>query len=328
MAAWNPFSSNAFDLIQLTSAINKLPFVPTRIAELGMFEEAGVSTLEVAVEELNGAIQLVPVAARNAPGTPITRDLRAVRSIRVPHIPATGNIMADEVQNVRAFGSETMAETVQTRINSTLEKGRRSIDYTIETHRVAAIMGNYYNANGTTTSLYTEFGVAQQTLGMVLLTSTTDERKKCFEIFKMIKAGLGGIPYRGVRVLCGDTFWSSLIGHDYINKTYLNSQDNGAIRGDPTTSFNWGGITWEWYSGTSDCKIADTEAYAIPMGVGGMFLTRYAPAPYQETVNTNGLPYYAKSQPMDFGKGVELEMQSNALNICTLPRAIIKLTET
>ena len=87
-----------------------------------------------------------------------------------------------------------MADTVQNRINEKLAKGRRSIDYTMETHRVAAIMGSYYNANGSTTSLFTEFGVTQQSVGMVLLTSTTKVRQKCFDIFKAIKAYLGGTP--------------------------------------------------------------------------------------------------------------------------------------
>lgn len=325
---WDAFNSNAFGLTSLTASINHLPFTPTRIAELGLFEEAGVNTVDVAVEEINGTLQLLPALPRASDGTVITRDLPNARPIRCPHIPARATIMADEVQGVRAFGSETMADTVQNRINEKLAKGRRSIDYTMETHRVAAIMGSYYNSAGGTTSLFTEFGVTQQTVGMVLLTSTTKVRQKCFDIFKAIKAGLGGIPYRGVRVFCGDTFWSSLVGHEVINSTYLNSQDAAAVRGDPTKSFAWGGITWEWYSGTSDCKIPDTEAYAVPEGVPGMFLTRYAPAPYAETVNTNGLPYYAKSKMMDFEKGAEIEMQSNPLNICTIPRAVIKLTET
>jgi hypothetical protein len=47
-----------------------------------------------------------------------------------------------------------------------------------------------------------------------------------------------------------------------------------------------------------------------------------------ETVNTIGLPYYAKSKVLDFDKGFQLEAQSNALNICTRPRAIIKLTKS
>ena len=57
-----------------------------------------------------------------------------------------------------------------------------------------------------------------------------------------------------------------------------------------------------------------------------LLITRFGPADYMETVNTMGLPYYASQVPMDHHKGVNLEAQSNPLNLCTRPRAIIKLT--
>ena len=50
------------------------------------------------------------------------------------------------------------------------------------------------------------------------------------------------------------------------------------------------------------------------------------PANYMETVNTIGLPYYAKQEPMDFDKGIEVETQSNPIHLCTRPAAICKLT--
>ena len=46
-----------------------------------------------------------------------------------------------------------------------------------------------------------------------------------------------------------------------------------------------------------------------------------------ETVNTIGLPLYAKQELMRMNKGVELEAQSNPLNLCTKPRAVIKLVK-
>ena len=58
-----------------------------------------------------------------------------------------------------------------------------------------------------------------------------------------------------------------------------------------------------------------------------MFTTYYAPADYTETVNTNGLPYYARQMLMDYNKGVEMEFQSNPLCINTRPNAVIKLTK-
>jgi hypothetical protein len=47
-----------------------------------------------------------------------------------------------------------------------------------------------------------------------------------------------------------------------------------------------------------------------------------------ETVNTIGLPYYAKQEELRMGKGIDLESQSNPISICTRPRAVIKLTAT
>ena len=55
-------------------------------------------------------------------------------------------------------------------------------------------------------------------------------------------------------------------------------------------------------------------------------MSRFAPAPYNETVNTVGLPYYAKAKEMEFGKGVEVEAQSNPLNICLRPTALVEVT--
>lgn len=88
-----------------------------------------------------------------------------------------------------------------------------------------------------------------------------------------------------------------------------------------------GGCTFERYRGrVGDIGyVADDEAHAVPEGVPELFITRFAPADYVEAVNTTGLPYYAKQELMDFGKGVEIEAQSNPIHLCTRPKAIVKL---
>ena len=55
-----------------------------------------------------------------------------------------------------------------------------------------------------------------------------------------------------------------------------------------------------------------------------LFITRFAPANYIETVNTIGLPRYAKGVVDQWGKRVDFEAQSNPLNICTRPRCLMK----
>ena len=66
----------------------------------------------------------------------------------------------------------------------------------------------------------------------------------------------------------------------------------------------------------------------VPKGVPELFITRFAPADYEETVNTEGLPFYAKQYSSQNGKGRHLEVQMNAISICTRPKALRRLTLT
>ena len=320
----DPFTPSAFTLTALTAAINNLPFQPQRLS--GMFEESGIATLSAAIDVNDGVLSVVDVAPRGGPGKIVTGDGRRAIPFLIPHLPERANILADEVQGVRAFGSDNLAEVLQTRLNERLAQMRRNIDYTMEYHRAQSLMGNYVNANGEATSLFTAFGVTQQTQAMGFHASNhSAARGKAFLAIKMVKAALGGIPWTGLTALCGDDFWSALLGDLDTNATYLNQVQAAELRGTPTNSFLAYGINWEWYSGTSTVNFG-SDAYLIPQGVPGLCITRFAPANYIETVNTIGLPYYSKSEPMDMGKGYEIEAQSNPLNLVTRPAAIVKLT--
>jgi len=320
----DPFTPSAFTLTALTAAINNLKYAPARLS--GFFEESGISTLQAAVDIQDGVLSLVDVAPRGAPGDPVFGGARSAIPFIIPHLPERGQILADEVQGVRAFGSENMGEVLTTRLNERLMQMRRNIDYTLESHRLSALMGNYIDANGNSTSLFTTFGVGQQTLSFVLGTTTTKIRSKCLTVLGYIEAALDGVPFTGVRALCGSTFFENLVTHTNVEATFLNQAQAAELRGDPRQELNFGGIVFERYRGTSAVKVGDNDAYAFPVGVPGLMITRFAPANYNETVNTIGLPYYSKAEPLKFGKGYELEAQSNPLNLVTRPAAVIKLT--
>ena len=326
MAAPNIFTSDLFNLTSLTHAINNLPYKPGAIGAMGLFEEGGISTLDAWVEEQDGVLNLLDVLPRNAPGKVVTDTARKGYSFRVPHIPEQGTILADEVQGVRAFGTESLLETLTGRRDRRLQIMRDSMDYTLESHRLLAIKGSFKNANNADESLFTKFGVTQQTKAMALGTDATKVRTLTMDVLEMIESALGGLPFSGVTVLCGKTFFAKLIDHPLVRDTYLGTQMAADLRRDPRMEFEFAGATWVRYRGTAAVTVADAEAYAIPRGVSGLFLTRFAPANYMETVNTVGLPFYAKAKVMDFDKGVMLEAQSNPLNLCTRPAAVIKLT--
>lgn len=330
MAMLDVFNQDAFSLQSLTAAINETPYVPGRISSLGLFSEQGVNTTSVVIESQGGLLQLVQSAPRGAPGAPVGADKRKARSFLVPHLPQRAAILADEVQNVRAFGSESDVQAVQTVVNNRLGSMRRNLDATIEYHRLGAIKGLILDANGDEIyDLFDEFGLTQQTVAMALGTAGTKVRNKVIEAKRKAEDELGGAMVTGYRAFCGAGFFDALVSHQSVEAAYERWQNGEALRTDVRDGFPFAGVMFEEYRGKVGGVdfIGADEAYLVPEGVADLFITRFAPADYMETVNTNGLPYYAKQELMPFGKGVALEAQSNSLNLCTRPRAVIKLTK-
>lgn len=329
MATLDIFNNDAFSVSRLSQTIVDIPRVQTILGDSGLFTESGITTTGMMIERTGSALRLVPATARGGPGQPVNIPGRSMIPIATCHLPQSGSVLADEVQNVRAFGSETEVEAVSARVAQKLAVMKGNLDLTLEYHRIGAIKGQVLDADGATVLLdmYSAFGVAQTSQNFVLGTATTRVKDKIAAVTRAIRTKLGGRSFSGVEVLCSESFFDGLTRHATIEKAYEFYQVNQFLRSDPRGSaFSFAGVTFREYLGGvgSTDFIPAGEAYAYPTGVSGLFQTVYAPAPYMETVNTMGLPYYAKQEPMDFNKGVELEAQSNPLNFCTLPEAVIK----
>ncbi len=320
------FTPDAFSLQTLTATINNLTFTPSAIGESGIFEEDGVPNLSALIEEIGDTVGLVGVKPRNSSGQVVELDKAKLHTLSIPHLPERASVMADSVLGVREFGTADANKTVEGERDKKLAKMRRQIDYTIEYHRLIALRGGYVDVNGNTQNAFTLFGSTQQTIDFALNSSGTKVRSKCLSVQTTMEDQLGGTPYTGINVWCGATFWDNLITHPAVEATYLNSQMASALRSGLLNTLDFGDLRFSRYRGSSAVSIAAKEAYAYPTGVPGMFITRFAPAPYIETVNTKGLPYYAKGELMKFGIGMDMQAQSNPLNICLRPSAVIKLT--
>lgn len=335
MPSLDIFNDDAFSMRSLTKAIEETPYQPMLIGELGLFSEDGISTTSLQIERKGTTLSLVPSAARGAPGRPERTDKSQLIPISTVHLPQRGAVLADEVQNVRAFGTESEVETVQNIVNQKLGKLRRNLDVTIEWQRIGAIKGQVVDADGSTVLLdmFTTFNVAQQTHQMLLGTDTTRVKSVIVGAQRKVEDALGGLMHRGFVALCGRNFFDSLVGHPAVEKAYDRWLDGAFLRdvqrsqqsGSP--GFQFCGVSWHEYRGTVSGQnfIGDDDAYLIPMGVPDLFVTNFAPADYMETVNTMGIPYYAKQEMMRMNKGVELEAQSNPISICTRPNSVVRL---
>lgn len=325
------FKSDAFAMTRLVAAINKIPYVPTRIGNMGLFAEEGINTLSAAIEMQDGVLTLVSTASRGSSGPAKNLQRRTVRDFRTVHLPQRVAVMADEVQGLRAFGSETEEEVAMNYLTKKMAVARRDLDITHEWQRMGCLKGQVLDADASTVlyNYFTEFGVSQSTQSWALTTPTTKVLQLTIALKRLIEGKLGGVMNSGVRVLCSSEFFDAFTSHAAVIEAYKYQQSN-FLRTDNRDGFEFGGVVWEEYRGAVGATrfIAANKAYAIPLGVPDLFKTLYSPAPYMETVNTTGLPFYAKQERLDFDTGLDVQVQSNPLHICTRPDAIVELTSS
>ena len=330
----NPFSNPAFSMANLTAAINLLPNRYGRLESLNLFPVKPVRFRQILIEEKNGVLNLLPTLPVGSPGTVGQRDKRKMRSFVVPHIPHDDVVLPEEVQGLRAFGSETELETVAGVMARHLETMRNKHAITLEHLRMGALKGIILDADGSTLyNLYDEFGIAPKAINFALATDSTNVRQKCVDTLAHIEQNLLGEFMTGVRCLCSQEFFEKLIAHPKVEKAYELFQQGAVLRDDERAGFTFGGIVFEEYrgqatdgNGATRRFIAAGEAHAFPVGTIDTFGTYVAPADFNETVNTLGQPLYAKQDARKFERGTDLHTQSNPLPMCHRPGVLVKLT--
>ena len=323
------FRDDAFSTVSLTEGILKAPHKPGRLGSLGLFRERGITTTTVVVEEKDGRLSLISTSPRGGPASSIGAEKRTARSFAVPHLERESTVMADEVQGVRAFGSENELQAVQPIVNERLADLRAMHEVTLEHLRAGAIKGQILDADGATVlfNLFTEFGVSQQTYEFDLSTDATDVRSECVAVQRLSEAELGAEMVTGYRAFCGDDFFDALIEHDSVKES-LKYREGQVLRTDLRAGFEYGGIVWENYRGSVGgvAFFPTDEAYVVPEGTR-IFSTYFAPADFLETVNTVGLPLYAKMAfDEQLNRWTKVHTQSNPLALCLRPRAVINVT--
>lgn len=336
----NPFANNdAFNLVSLTKAINILPNNYGRLREMNLFPDKGVRSRTVIIEEKNGVLNLLQTMPVGSDGQYNKTGKRKVRSLAIPHIPLNDEILPSEYEGIRSFGSEGDTDPLAAIMADHLQTARNKFGITIEHLRMGALKGIILDADASTLyNLYTEFGISPKTVSFAFATTSplTNVPEKCREVVRHIEDNLLGETMTEVHALVSAEFFDAMIKHSSVTEIYKGHL--AAVRtlgGDERKGFKLGGITFEEYRGTAtDAEgnarrfIASGEGHAFPLGTQNAFETLYAPGDFLETVNTTGLPLYAKQEEKKFGRGIELHIQSNPLPICYRPGVLVKLTST
>lgn len=330
----NPFDTDAFNLVSMTAAINRLPNNYGRIRELGLFKDKGVNTRTIIVERKDGVLNLLNPLPVGSPGQKNRRGTRDARSFIVPHFPLDDVVLPQEYDSVRAFGSENATESLASIMNDHLQSMKNKHAITLEWMKMGALKGIIYESDGSTViyDLYKEFLITRKQVDFVLGTSTTDIRGKCLEVKRHIEDNLKGEIMSGIRVFVEKDFFDALTNHAKVITAYERWMSGAALRDDMRSGFPFAGLIFEEYNATASDPdgntrnfLASKDGVAFPEGTQNTFMTVYAPADFMETVNTLGLPYYAKREIRKFNRGVDLHTQSNPLPIVLRPEVCVRV---
>jgi hypothetical protein len=104
------------------------------------------------------------------------------------------------------------------------------------------------------------------------------------------------------------------------------------LREDTRRRFPFAGIVFEEYNatvtlstGATETLIPSGEAIAFPLGTLDTFVTYGPPANLIETVNTVGLPMYARQLARLDGSAIDVKTEASILPVNKRPRLAVRL---
>ena len=219
MASMDIFNSSAFSMTSLTGAVTKVGYKPQLLGQLGIFEPMPVRTRSLFVDRRENALTLIPTSPTGAPPKELEVDPRNAVPLKTTRLAKGFTLYAEEIQGIRAFGSETELAQVQAEYLRRMAMVRDDMELTQEYHRLGALQGLLLDADGSTViyNYFTEFGVSEASAIDFDLDNanpaTGAVRKKCAEVIRAMARAAGGAftPGTTIHALAGDDFYDDLI---------------------------------------------------------------------------------------------------------------------
>ncbi len=340
MATMDIFNADAFRVVELTAAIDKVPRQPNLITSMNIFTPRPVRTEKVEVEERDGTLSLIQTSKRGAPLEERKTEKRNVRDFRTSRIAKGDTVQASEIADWRAFGTDSelvvVADEVMRRLAG--ETGlMREAELTHENMGLGAVQGIVLDADGSVIyNWYDAFGVTQPAEIDFDLDNASPAAgallKKCDQVVTAMRNAAKGAWGQRTRVigLCGTNFWRDLITHPEILKLW----ELATLYGDQTglrallgaaigTPIEYGDITFMRYWGTEDdstVAVPTDKVKFFPMDAPGAFQVAYSPLETMGFVNTPGKDMYAMIvRDLQRDMWIRPEIYSYPLFMCTRP---------
>jgi hypothetical protein len=358
MLTMDAFRADAFSAVSLTAAVDKMKFTPQLLGSIpGLFVPKPIRTKVVWIEERSNAPALIQTAPRSAPPKVRGREQRDARSFVTKALGEGSRIEADELEFIRAFGSETEEKALASEIARRQFLIGQDFELTLENYRLSVItQAKMLDADGSTIYDWAaEFGQtatgpggsANPIVNWDLQNASPASgalRLICNQTIRFITRalqGLGGVDLQ-IGCICGDGFWDALTTHPEVRETYKNWEAAADLRNDvgqAWKAFTFGNIMFQNYRSTDDFEptsggVTGTEASGVvgvpsargaffPMNAG-IFQMAFAPPPKFGFLGTPGQERYSWIV-MDEKRDMwaDTEVYSYPLAVCTMPSALV-----
>lgn len=332
------YGNNNYEYTDLSAPLNIIPNNWFLGEQLGIFTKEGVTQETVTVEEITTGYGMVKDIHRGARHTVISDPTRKMHAFAIPHFTLDGSITPRDIQGKRAFGADVLETLAAVRARK-LEVIRKSWAATHEAalwHTI--VTGTAYAPNGNVTyNWYTEFGATRTTVDFELNTATTDIIAKTEQVFAAIQDNAHDGTVRGdIWAVASPEFFAKLIGHPTMKALYMAYQQSPQILKERLRArgydaryreFTVGDITYIENRGVNPDgtrQIPAGEVYFLPADMGDNFVQYFAPADHFDFVNTVGQELYAFEYGDNRGQMIEMQTESNFLNVLRRPQLVVK----
>lgn len=344
MASMDVLKGDAFSMMSLLEAIENTDHKPQYLGSLNLFTPKPQRLRVVGIESRDNELSLIQTSKVGAPLDQADRDRRKVRNFNTVRIAKGDRLMAEELQGIRAFGSETELSQVQEEIARRMQALVDDVELTWEHHRLGGVQGIVTDADGSTiVNFFTEFGVVQPDevdfdfdahASDVATIAWLRPLVENSIVRPMIRASKGAMTTSSrVIALCGDGFWDKLVNCPEVRGTFLNQQEAAELRkASVFGSFVYAGVEWVNYRGTDDgstVAIGTNKVKFFPVGSNGIFQVAWGPGEFMPSVNMPGVPLLPMVVPDEKRQAyADIEVYSYPLFVCTKPLTLRRGTYT
>lgn len=326
-----------FEMVDYTEALISVPNQWGLVNELGIFRNESIAQHSITIEKIDGTLGLITDQFRGTRNLVNKDDTRQLLSFAMPHFPLDDYISPNDVQGKRAYGNADTSETEAAVMARKMTRIRQNHAQLLETARCYSLTnGAIFAPSGTVTgNYYTSFGVTRKDVNFVLNVGTTDVISKNEEVIAHIQDNiLSGESVNNIIGLCSPGFFAAYIAQAGVQeayKYYASTQEplRERLKSGIYRRFVHGGLELIEYRGVSPAGTAlipTNEAYFMPVGTVDTFMSYFGPANKFSHVNTLGEEAYAFVYKDQKDEKVEIQTESNMINLIRRPACVVRGT--